>query len=123
MENQARTRTKSKKSPARPELEPISYEEIMGNAGMSGFVSFLDSPKPETEALRSLGPSMPPSGATDSATVPEADTVKETPTVQQSKSATVQQSKAVQDRYTVQDSIREQKRAHVKRTKAVEDGH
>jgi hypothetical protein len=29
-------------SKKRPHLEPISYDELMGNAGMSGFVSFLE---------------------------------------------------------------------------------
>jgi hypothetical protein len=34
----------------RPQLEPISYDELMSNAGMSGFVSFL-IPAPEVPAL------------------------------------------------------------------------
>jgi hypothetical protein len=45
MANQEKTKKKSRKPP-RPELEPISYEEIMANAGMSGFVSFLDEVRP-----------------------------------------------------------------------------
>jgi hypothetical protein len=28
----------------RHQLEPITYDELLGNAGMSGFVSFLESP-------------------------------------------------------------------------------
>jgi len=37
----------------RPPMEPISYDELMSNAGMSGFVSFLEHPSPAqaTEAL------------------------------------------------------------------------
>ena len=27
-------------------MEPISYDELMSNAGMSGFVSFLEHPSP-----------------------------------------------------------------------------
>lgn len=30
----------------RHQLEPISYDELMSNAGMSGFVSFLEHPSP-----------------------------------------------------------------------------
>jgi hypothetical protein len=30
----------------RPPMEPISYDELMSNAGMSGFVSFLEHPSP-----------------------------------------------------------------------------
>ena len=61
MDNQARTRTKSKKPPARPELERISYEEIMANAGMSGFVSFLDAPElAAAESGRSATSPTPP---------------------------------------------------------------
>jgi hypothetical protein len=29
----------------RHQLEPITYDELLGNAGMSGFVSFLESPR------------------------------------------------------------------------------
>src|ERR1035441_3801371 len=77
MDNQARTRTKSKKPPARPELEPISYEEIMANAGMSGFVSFLDAPEPQTAASKPAdAPALPAAAISD--TVSESDTVKET---------------------------------------------
>lgn len=37
----------------RPPMEPISYDELMSNAGMSGFVSFLEHPSPAqaTQAL------------------------------------------------------------------------
>jgi hypothetical protein len=34
----------------RPPLEPITYDELLGNAGMSGFVSFLDPPLVGTAA-------------------------------------------------------------------------
>jgi hypothetical protein len=37
------TATASKK---RQPFKPITYDELMGNAGMSGFVSFLESPAP-----------------------------------------------------------------------------
>jgi len=37
---------KLKKKARRHQLEPISYDELLGNAGMSGFVSFLDLPTP-----------------------------------------------------------------------------
>ena len=37
MSGSSRSRRKSKHK-----LEPISYEEMLGTAGMSGFVSFLD---------------------------------------------------------------------------------
>jgi hypothetical protein len=37
------TATASKK---RQQFKPITYDELMGNAGMSGFVSFLESPAP-----------------------------------------------------------------------------
>src|ERR1035437_8124268 len=98
MDNQARTRTKSKKPPARPELERISYEEIMANAGMSGFVLFLDVPKPQTAASKPADvPALPVAAVSD--TVSESDTVKETVTVQQRKSATVQKGASVQETY------------------------
>lgn len=124
MANQARTKNKSRKPPPRPELEPISYEEIMANAGMSGFVSFLDEMKPQ-EAARA-----------QSDTVQEADTVQTPSTVQQSKvdadtvsasdtvqsSDTVQQSKTVPEPYTVQGR-RQTKRLRITRARVAEDGH
>ena len=118
MDNQARTRTKSKKPPARPELEPISYEEIMANAGMSGFVSFLDAAgsKP-TDA-----PALMDVNVSD--TVVQPDTVKGTATVQQRKSHTVHDLATVEERYTVSNqAFQDSRRWRVKRALAVEDGH
>jgi hypothetical protein len=48
-------------SKKRPHLEPISYDELMGNAGMSGFVSFLEdgartAAAPAAEPVREPGP-------------------------------------------------------------------
>ena len=123
MDNQARTRTKSKKPPARPELEPISYEEIMANAGMSGFVSFLDAPEPQTAASKPAdAPALPAAAISD--TVSESDTVKETATVQQRKAATVQKVASVQQIYTVPvQPAHDSRRSRVKRAQVVEDGH
>jgi hypothetical protein len=47
-------------SKKRPHLEPISYDELMGNAGMSGFVSFLEdsartAAAPAVEPVREPG--------------------------------------------------------------------
>jgi hypothetical protein len=39
----------------RRQLEPISYDELLSNAGMSGFVSFLE-PAPATESAAALLP-------------------------------------------------------------------
>jgi hypothetical protein len=100
MDNQARTRTKSKKPPARPELEPISYEEIMANAGMSGFVSFLDAPDPPVASKPADPPDAPV--VTPSDTVPTPNTVEDTVTVQQRKLSTVHESTSVQKLSTVQ---------------------
>ena len=124
MANQEKTKRKTRKPPARPELEPISYEEIMANAGMSGFVSFLDEATPPGELQAQSG------------TVQEPDTVQAFITVQQSKldadtvpgsdtvqtSDTVQQSKTVQKPYTVQAS-RHTKRLRLSRARVTEDGH
>jgi hypothetical protein len=124
MANQARTKNKSRKPPPRPELEPISYEEIMANAGMSGFVSFLDEAKSSGE--RQL----------QSDTVQEPDTVQAPITVQQSKLDpytvqtsdtvqafdTVQQSKTVPKPYTVQ-ARRQARRLRLTRARVAEDGH
>jgi hypothetical protein len=129
MANQARSKNKSPKPP-RPELEPISYEEIMGNAGMSGFVSFLDEAR------------LPGQGAAQVDTVQEPDTVQDSSTVQQSKSDpdtvstsytvqasdtvigsdTVQQSKSAPQPYTVQ-ARSQARRLRVTRARAAEDGH
>src|ERR1022692_1212399 len=116
MDNQARTRTKSNKPPARPELEPISYEEIMANAGMSGFVSFLDVPESEPVASKpSDAPALP--GVSVFNTVSEPDTVKETNTVQQRKSDTVQEPSTAEQIYTVPvQSFQDNRRWRVKRT-------
>jgi hypothetical protein len=42
----------------RQPLEPITYDELLGNAGMSGFVSFLEAPSaaPAAVAVRVLAP-------------------------------------------------------------------
>ena len=92
----------------------------MGNAGMSGFVSFLD------EA------SLPGQGATQVDTVQEPDTVQDSSTVQQSKpdpdtvsiSCTVQTSDTVigSQPYTVQARSRA-RRLRITRARAAEDGH
>jgi len=140
MDNQAKSRSKSRKPSARPELEPISYEEIMANAGMSGFVSFLDAPaapprpEPVPDAVE----------ASVSNTVPVKDTVQESPTVQ--KNPTVQQRKSVEEAstvqgpkvqqgtppsmtntvkesYTVSPLARAPRKWRVMRTRGVEDGH
>ena len=122
MDNQARTRTKSKKPPARPELEPISYEEIMSNAGMSGFVSFLDAP--ESAAADAKAAEAPAIPTTVPDTVIKSDTVKDTATVQQRKSTTVDKPISVQETTTVQvKPIQDSRRWKVKRAHGVEDGH
>jgi hypothetical protein len=123
MDNQARTRTKSKKPPTRPELEPISYEEIMANAGMSGFVSFLDAPESEQTIPKPTDAPESPISATPG-TVAKSDTVKDTATVQQRKSTTVHESTPVEEAYTVlRQPFQDARRGKVKRTHGVEDGH
>src|ERR1035438_6747606 len=123
MDNQARTRTKSKKPPARPELEPISYEEIMANAGMSGFLSFLDAPEPDAAGSKLAAvPVLPDAIVSD--TVAEPDTVKETATVQRRKPITVEKTTAVEETYTVPaQASQDNRRWKVKRAHGVEDGH
>jgi hypothetical protein len=120
MDNQARTRTKAKKPSTRPELKPISYEEIMGNAGMSGFVSFLDAA--ETEPAASTLADAPDVIVSD--TVVESNTVKETTSVQERKTSTVYEPVTVAKTYTVPtQSFKENRRWRVKRARGVEDGH
>ena len=123
MDNQAKTRTKSKKPPVRPELERISYEEIVANAGMSGFVSFLDAPEPEPAVPKPADtPESPITAVSD--TVLKSDTVKDTATVQQRKSTTVQQPDPLPKAYTVQPQpLQDIRRWRVKRAHVVEDGH
>ncbi len=141
MDNQARHKSKARKPSARPELEPISYEEIMANAGMSGFVSFLDVPP--TEAPSANPPGAPPKqGPLDAATVITPDTVQETTTVQQRKPNTVQetpiiagppsvqgmntveQGATVQQSCTVSGSLsRAPRRWRIRRSRGIEDGH
>jgi hypothetical protein len=124
MENHAKTRTKSKKPQARPELEPISYDEIMANAGMSGFVSFLDAPEPAAPASTPASTSSSAETTRESATVAEAATVEKFTTVQERKTSTVQQKAPVQQVYTVPIyAPREIRRSRVKLAHAVEDGH
>jgi len=96
----------------------------MANAGMSGFVSFLDAPEPGPAAA------IPPGAPATSDTVSEVATVEKTSTVQERKTATVQQNIAVQqvspvqEAYTVQVySAHETRRSRVKRAHVVEDGH
>jgi hypothetical protein len=121
MDNQANTRTKAKKPSLRQKLEPISYEEIMGNAGMSGFVSFLDAPRPEAETREAVSAPALPEVGREADTAFSNDTVQDNNTVQQT---TVQQSKTVKDSDTVQQNAgREGRRWRVKRAVAVEDGH
>ena len=49
----SRDTTPKKKSRPKVELEPISMDEILAGAGMSGFVSILDPPEdvPHLQAL------------------------------------------------------------------------
>ena len=122
----------------------------MANAGMSGFVSFLDAPDPPV----ALKPADPPDApvVTPSDTVPTPNTVEDTVTVQQRKWSTVHESTSVQPIYTVQvmpsdtvedtatvqqrksstvqkpstvqvQSSQDSRRWRVKRTHGVEDGH
>lgn len=97
----------------------------MANAGMSGFVSFLDVPAPVQPAREVEKPATQPAG--ESATVLKPNTVKEIDTVQGDKVDTVQISDTAKPTDTVQESItvqpREARRWRVKRTRAVEDGH
>jgi hypothetical protein len=94
----------------------------MANAGMSGFVSFLDAPESET-ASKTVGALALPAAAV-SHTVTESDTVKGIATVQRRKPPTVQQNTAVEETYTVPlKSFQDTRRWRVKRTRGVEDGH
>jgi len=102
----------------------------MANAGMSGFVSFLDAPEPGPAAPIAPGTRPPQGTAVESDTVSEVATVDKPTTVQERKTATVQQSNAVQkdssvqEPYTVQVySAPETRRSRVKRAHVVEDGH
>jgi len=93
----------------------------MANAGMSGFVSFLDAPEPERATPK---PADAPGGpiAVVSDTVIKSDTVKATTTVQQRKS--VQEADPLQKAYTVQPQpLQDGRRWRVKRALGVEDGH
>ena len=126
MDNQAKTKTKSRKPQVRPELEPIGYDEIMANAGMSGFVSFLDTGKPDAAGAELREWSAGPAGVHETATVPLSDTVQARPSVQQRKalSNTVQPTRSVEGSYTVSTSAeRAPRRSRVKRARSVEDGH
>jgi hypothetical protein len=135
MANQPRTKNKPPKPP-RPELEPISYEEIMGNAGMSGFVSFLDGAFPgqgtETAQVDTVqepdtvqGSAAVPQSKPDPDTVQASDTVQGSYTVQEPYTVqevdTVQQSKPAEP-YTVQGR-RQGRRARFTRAASTEDGH
>ena len=65
----------------------------MANAGMSGFVSFLDAPEPEAASIPAAASTVPDIVVSD--TVAELDTVKGIATVQRRKPATVQETAAV----------------------------
>jgi hypothetical protein len=102
----------------------------MANAGMSGFVSFLDAPEAGSAASTSAGPIVVQGTAIGTDTVPEAVTVEKTSTVQERKTVTVQQAAAVlqtgsvQEPYTVQVyAPRETRRSKIKLARVVEDGH
>jgi hypothetical protein len=53
----------------RPPMEPISYDELMSNAGMSGFVSFLEHPSP-AQATQAVAMEAEAVAGTVSATAP-----------------------------------------------------
>jgi hypothetical protein len=107
----------------------------MANAGMSGFVSFLDAPEPEAAGfIRTDAAVAPELVVSDTVreldTVAKSDTVKETATVQQRKPATVQRIISVEEPYTVPthstvpaQTFQDARRWKVKRTRGVEDGH
>jgi hypothetical protein len=102
----------------------------MANAGMSGFVSFLDAPEPGPTGAIPPGTPAGAGTAAESGTVSEVATVEKSTTVQERKIATVQQSNAVQQDHPVQDpytvqaySGHETRRSRVKRAHVVEDGH
>jgi hypothetical protein len=46
-------------------MEPISYDELMSNAGMSGFVSFLEHPSPVPATETPEGPAAAVAGPVD----------------------------------------------------------
>ncbi|MGA2214136.1 MAG: hypothetical protein ABSH31_12745 [Bryobacteraceae bacterium] len=94
----------------------------MANAGMSGFVSFLDAPESKPPAPKPVD--TPGSSITDvSDTVVKPATVKDTATVQQRK-FTVYKSAPVPETYTVRaQSSQDNRRWKVKRAYVVEDGH
>ena len=102
MDNQARTKIKPKRPSPRPKLEPISYEEIMGNAGMSGFVSFLDAPRAETAPVAAISGDQPPAQQVSAGSVIEDSTIQDNDTVQVSN--TVKQSATVLNLNTVVES-------------------
>lgn len=94
----------------------------MANAGMSGFVSFLDAPEPEAASIPAAASTVPDIAVSD--TVSELDTVKGIATVQRRKPATVQETVAVKELYTVPpSSFQDSRRWKVKRANGVEDGH
>ncbi len=45
-----------KRSRPRPEIEPIHLGELLGGAGMRGFLSILEAPFPGSPAKQSAGP-------------------------------------------------------------------
>lgn len=62
---------------SKPKLEPISYEEMLGTAGMSGFVSFLEvTPSEGAHALRG---EREPAAPVETASLPPNTLDKPTP--------------------------------------------
>jgi hypothetical protein len=95
----------------------------MGNAGMSGFVSFLDAAESEPVTTKLADAPVPPD-VIASDTVIDPGTVQETTSVQQRKTSTVYQSVTVEKTYTVPvPSFQDGRRWRVKRALGVEDGH
>jgi hypothetical protein len=99
----------------------------MANAGMSGFVSFLDAPEPEAAAPKlSDTPETSPSATTSTVAEPgavqEANTAIETTTVR--RQHTVPGRNTVEQPYTVSiQPFQDSRRWKVKRARGVEDGH
>ncbi len=72
----------------RPRLEPISYDELLSNAGMSGFMSFL-----EHDAGRS-----PAAGAAAAVAPPDPDQLKSTRNGRQSR---IRKARMVEDGHSL----------------------
>jgi hypothetical protein len=101
---------KPKKKARRHQLEPISYDELLSNAGMSGFVSFLEIPAPVTRQ-------------TESHTEEILDTVQESHPV---KTTTDELLDTVQESYIHYVGVRAgvvPRRERIYRARTSEDGH